>query len=651
MNGAQLAPRGQRAAAGTGLAVAVLFGWWAVREGGTTPGPLYAGALALLAALVVAARRVEWTRLPRAARVALCALALFTAWSFLSITWADARGDAWEAADRVLIYLTVFALFAVLPWTATQATGVLVAFVLVTALAGTWALGDAIAGSGHAVEDGRLAGPVGYENATAALMLTAFWPAVLLAARRTSPPAFRGLLLASAGFLLGLAVLAQSRGSLLAGAVSLVLAVALSPERARLLVALSAVALTALLSLPVLLEVYAGGGTQGALIRAAAAMTVSSALLLTAGLVSGRLDRRLHAPAGRLPLHLPAIAAVVLLAGAAWTQAGETRLAGGAASGRYDFWRVAAGQFADAPLTGAGAGNFAQDYARERTHREEPLYPHSVVWGTLGQTGLVGGALLAGFFVAAAAGLRRARAVDAERYAIAVAAFVPAAAWFAHASVDWLWEAPAVTAPAFALLGLVTGLGVVTGARGAPAVRRPARTAAVAVLIGLAAASYVLPALAAREIERAVSAWDDDPAAAWRGLERARTLDPLGDRADVIAGVLARRDGDLRHARQALSRAVARDPDDWYAQTELALVEFAEGGRATAAARLAVAARLNPLEPAVADARDAVRQGRSAPAFVEQRLADKTVPGPIERRSVDCRPLFGLSTCPREATG
>ena len=648
MNGAQLAPRGQRAAAGTGVAAVVLFGWWAVREGGTTPGPLYAGALALLALLVVAVRRIEWTRLPRAARVALCALALFTAWSFVSIAWAGARGDAWEAADRVLIYLTVFALFAVLPWTATQATGVLVAFVLATAVAGTWALGDAIAGSGHAVEDGRLAGPVGYENATAALMLTAFWPAVLLAARRSSPPALRGLLLAAAGFLLGLAVLAQSRGSLLAGAVSLVLAVALSPERARLLVALCAVALTTLLSLPILLEVYAGGGTQGALIRAAAAMTVSSALLLAAGLASGRLDRRLHAPAGRLPLHLPAIAAIVLIAGAVWTQAGETRLAGGAASGRYDFWRVAAGQFAEAPLTGAGAGNFAQDYARERTHREEPLYPHSVVWGTLGQTGLVGGALLACFFVAAAAGLRRARALDAERYALAVAAFVPAAAWLAHASVDWLWEAPAVTAPAFALLGLVAALGV-NDARGTPP--RPGRTAIIAVLAGLAAASYVMPALAAHQIERAVSGWDDDPAAAWRGLERARTLDPFGDRADVIAGVLARRDGDLRRARQAFGRALARDPDDWYAQTELALVELGEGDRVAAADRLNLASRLNPLEPAIAEARDAVRQRRSVPASVEQRLAEKTVPGPIERRSVDCRPLFGLSTCPREESG
>jgi tetratricopeptide (TPR) repeat protein len=599
----------------------------------------------------VAGRRVEWARVPRPARWALCTLALFTAWSFLSITWAGARGDAWEAADRALIYLVVFTLFAVLPWTSTQATGVLVAFVLATALAGTWALGDAIAGSGQAVMDGRLAGPTGYENATAALMLTAFWPAVLLAARRSSPPALRGLLLAAAGFLLGLAVLAQSRGSLLAGAVSLVLAVALSPERARLLAALLAVALTTLVSLPALLDVYAGGGDQGALIRAALAMTVSSALLLVAGLASGRLDRRIHAPAGRLPLHLPAIAATLLIAAAVWTQAGETRLAGGAASGRYDFWRVAAGQFADDPLTGAGAGNFAQDYARERTHRELPLYPHSVVWGTLGQTGIVGGALLAAFFVAAVAGLRRVRVQDEGRYAIAVAAFVPAAAWLAHASVDWLWEVPAVTAPAFALLGLVAGLGFATDARGGPARSRSWRTAAIAALAGLAAASFALPALAARETERAVGTWERDPDAARHALERAHTLDPLANRADVIAGVLARRDGDLDRARQAFGRALAREPDDWYAQTELALIELAQGRRSAAAGRLAIAARLNPLEPAIAEARTAVRQGRAVPAWVEQRLAEETVPGPIERRSVDCRPLFGLGACPQESDG
>jgi tetratricopeptide (TPR) repeat protein len=229
-----------------------------------------------------------------------------------------------------------------------------------------------------------------------------------------------------------------------------------------------------------------------------------------------------------------------------------------------------------------------------------------------------------------------------------VAAFVPAAAWLAHASVDWLWEVPAVTAPAFALLGLIAGLGFAAGPRGDASRSRRARTAAIAVLAGLAAVSLALPALAARETERAVAAWERDPDAARRALDRAHTLDPLSARADVIAGVLARRDGDLGRTRQAFTRALARDPGDWYAQAELALVALGEGRRAAAAARLVVAARLNPLEPAIAEAGAAVRQGVPVPAWVEQRLAGETVSGPIERRSLDCRPLFGIGTCPQE---
>ena len=70
-------------------------------------------------------------------------------------------------------------------------------------------------------------------------------------------------------------------------------------------------------------------------------------------------------------------------------------------SGRYDFWRVAWRQFARHPLQGAGADNFAQDYVRERRRGEEPLYPHSIVFRTLGETGMVGVMLLTAFLAAA----------------------------------------------------------------------------------------------------------------------------------------------------------------------------------------------------------------------------------------------------------
>ena len=39
-------------------------------------------------------------------------LAAYTALSFLSILWAGVPGDAWEGANRTLLYLLVFALFA-----------------------------------------------------------------------------------------------------------------------------------------------------------------------------------------------------------------------------------------------------------------------------------------------------------------------------------------------------------------------------------------------------------------------------------------------------------------------------------------------------------------------------------------------------------
>ena len=121
------------------------------------------------------------------------------------------------------------------------------------------------------------------------------------------------------------------------------------------------------------------------------------------------------------------------------------------------------GQFARHPLQGAGADNFAHDYVRERRRREEPLYPHSIVFRTLGQTGMVGVVLLTAFLAAAFAGVR---ATDALRRARAVAALIATTAWLAHASLDWLWELPAVAAPAIAWLGLVAGLGMTPGEAG-----------------------------------------------------------------------------------------------------------------------------------------------------------------------------------------
>jgi hypothetical protein len=99
------------------LAVGVFLAWGA-DQGGYPPTVGYPGALFLLGLLVVSAivYRSELARLPRLSAIALALLAAFTVWSFVSIAWADARADAWDGANRTLLYLTVFALFTLLPW-------------------------------------------------------------------------------------------------------------------------------------------------------------------------------------------------------------------------------------------------------------------------------------------------------------------------------------------------------------------------------------------------------------------------------------------------------------------------------------------------------------------------------------------------------
>jgi tetratricopeptide (TPR) repeat protein len=640
-----------------GALAVVVFTWWAVEEGGAAPTVWYPGALLFLAALALIARPHRLARLPASARWTLTAFAGYTAWSFLSLLWADARGDAWDGANRTLLYLTVLCVFASAEWTVAAATAVLAAFVAAVSGVAIWTLVSAIAdGDSAAFADGRLAGPVGYENASAALMFGGFWIALLLAARRESRAPASGLLLAAAGVLLELGILTQSRGSLIGVAAALALALRLAPERRRVGLALAAVAAPAAASLPILLAVYASepADAAGALDRAGIAIAVSAAALLAAGLASRRIDRGWNVARGSRA-SLPWIAAgiaVAVAAGGVTAAALSPRVTGGAESGRWDLWRVAAGQFVRRPLLGAGADNFAHDYARLRRHREEPLYPHSVELRALGQTGAVGVTLLAGVLAAASLTARRA-CRDDLRGPLALAAVAPAAYWLAHASLDWLWELPGVTAPAMACLGLVAGLSATPTNPPPLTIRREPvrpRAALAAGLVIAATVSYALPALAARDVERAARLWDHDRDAARAALDRAHSLNPLSARPALIAGALEVEAGDGRAARRAFERAIARDGRDWYSQTRLAVLDLEQGRRTAALARLDRARTLNPLEPAIAGALDAARRDMPVGVEVGERLARVAVPGPLGRRPLSCRPVLGLAAaCSRES--
>ena len=95
------------------LAAMALFVVWATGQAAIRSllGP---GGLIVLALLGVAVVFIglDRAKLPIALKIALLCFAAYTALSFLSILWAAVPGDAWEGANRTLLYLLVFALFA-----------------------------------------------------------------------------------------------------------------------------------------------------------------------------------------------------------------------------------------------------------------------------------------------------------------------------------------------------------------------------------------------------------------------------------------------------------------------------------------------------------------------------------------------------------
>jgi len=523
------------------LAALVLFVVWATSQAGYPLTHWAPGALIVLALLgiALAAVRVRWREIPPAVRIAVGCLAAYTALSFLSILWAAVPGAAWEGADRTLLYLLVFALFACWRQRGAAAALLLGAWTLALVVLAVYAelrLGGASTASLRAMlPGGRLIYPSGYANANAAQWLMAFWPALLLARSPRLPWALRGALAGGAVLLASVALLSQSRGSLYATPVMLVLVFALVGERTRTFALLVPVALGVAAAAPAVLRVgddlTASGDVTAAHVHAAVAASLAAAvavgLVVAAGAAldggaawdgvpSGadgarraRLSARTRATLARGTRVLAlAVLAVVVVGGlavagnpvsrveSAWhsfkggygedKQTGS-RLISGLGSNRYDFYRVALDEFVAHPLLGIGADNFQQQYLAHGRSEETPRYPHSVELRTLAETGLLGALLaLVGLGAALVAVARAARGADPLGRYVAVAALAGFGYWVVHGSFDWFWEFAGLGAPAFALLGLACALAPrrgqaqerADGTRAAPRVEQRAPAAA-----------------------------------------------------------------------------------------------------------------------------------------------------------------------------
>ena len=644
----------------------------AASEGGFKPTSWYPAALFVLGlvalAVIVLGRAGRLAPAP-GSRLAIVLFAAFTAWAFLSIIWAEVPADAWDGANRTLLYLLAFALFALLPWRGPTGAIVLGGHSVAIGVLALVTLGD-LAGAADPVLGligGRLAEPTGYHNATAALLLSAFFPALLLASRSELPWWTRGPLLAAAGVCLEVAILPQSRGSLIAFPLIALLFVALAPGRARLVLVAGPVALVAFMASGPLLDVYSTVRDQGdipaAFDDAYRAVLASAAALLLLGCLLGAADRLLtiQARAGRyMARAVGALAAAAAVVGVVvalnatgdpldwaderwedFTSGRDTsfeegsRFVGSLGTDRYDFWRVAMDGFAEDPVLGLGMDQFAVEYVRERDSDEEPFNPHSIGVKVVSQTGLVGSVLFVGFLVAALAAALRARWRGAANLdgAVAAAGIVAFAYWLTHGFGDWLWEMPGLSAPVFAWLALAGTLGG-SVERATDALRPGAVALALGGALALvAAASFVLPWGAARDVEIAAEHWPADPAAAFDRLDRAHGLNPLSDEADVVGGTIAVRAGQPQRAATYFERALERNPASWYSELMLATLEAREGRRSSAAARLRRAHALTPLDPLVRKARRALRAGRPLTFAAIDRSLERRICSRLGRTS------------------
>ena len=243
----------------------------------------------------------------------------------------------------------------------------------------------------------------------------------------------------------------------------------------------------------------------------------------------------------------------------------------------------------------------------------------------MGELGLVGLLLLAGFVVAGAGRAAWIRRRLGGPTAALVASMVCASIYFfVHASFDWLEEFPALASPAFALplVALAIACPAATAARARPRAVRAGAGLATAVVL-LAAAVALGPAyLATRYDDRAARTWTANPQAAFRDLDRASGLAPLSARPELRAGTLAVDLGELGRARRHFRDSLDRE-DTWYAHLSLALIASHQGRKQEASREIQIALTLNREDPFVSEAFTRVRRGRKLdPAAFNQDIEE-----------------------------
>jgi hypothetical protein len=620
--------------------LAIVWSWWAAEDGAFFETVLLPGTILLCATTVLLAWAAPWRgslRPSRPATIALASLAGLGAWASLSALWSPTPDVAVGDGQRILTYALAFGLgiwlcnllvnrlhLALVPLAAAGAfAGILVVVGLLT--------GDHV--GRYLEDDGTLEFPLGYRNANAAFFAIAMWPALGLASHRASAWPVRAVALATATLCLELAMLSQARGSLAGGLVALCVYLLFSEGRARRMGWLALAVLPALLILPALVDLYRAAHADaplhsalGELRRAGRAVGFTCVGSLAIGAAAALLGTRIPASPRRVEIAnraaLVGLVAAVLAGSIAFVTAvgnpvdwidkrvsqlgsGQEASLGGqssrfsslnAATRRPAIWRVALLDGREHPLLGEGGGGFLYSYLRERDQNSPVSVrdAHNVALENLSEFGVPGLLLFAVAIAAAGWGAMRARRLGPEPAWLSIIALTAGAYWFAHASLDWFWPYPAITAPVFALLGSACAPALRIAGDAPRAHGRLWLTAGAVVL----AISAVPPYLSQRYVDDAYDGWRSDPSGAYDDLDRAQSLNPVSAKPVLAEGAIARANGDRARAIDAFRQAAKKIPEEWASHYNLAEL-YARTSPRRARLELAIAKRQNPYDPEV----------------------------------------------------
>ena len=615
--------------------------------------PAGLGLLAVLTAVLIA----QEARLPRSAIAVVAAIAALGLLSLASALWTDSIEQAVVEGNRLLVYATALALLVVLLRTERAAAVAFAAFAVGALLLAAWVLAGMLRGDETLFLLERLNEPLGYINGQANFFVLAVWPCLALAERRGSGRAaapLAGLGLAGVTLFGGLAVLGQSRGAILAAAVTGIVVLVLVAGRLRRTAALLVAAGCLAPAITVVLDVYRESADADRLPGAAVALVLAS---MTAGAIWAvlvALERR-GRDSGLRPRRVVAIgvtalavlAAAVALASAerisgfvdrqydAFVTLGNpqgdpstSRLATGAGN-RYDYWRVAVEAWREHPLAGVGAGGYDKPYFAQRSTPENIRQPHSLELQILAELGIVGAILLGAALLLTAAAAWRAISARGREPAILTALGV-LTTWFVHTSVDWMHLLPGLTGVALLGVAVLVRPAATAGDEEAHAEdprtgdaigrgpTRPRRARLLPALIvgaaiAVAAISLSRQSLAERYVQRAQDALADNPERALVEANRALRFDREAISAYYAKSAALARFGDGRAARAVLVDAARREPHNFVTWVLRGDLSVRRGDLRAAGAEYGRAARLNPRDPSIAAARNAARRGVTGP--------------------------------------